>query len=49
MNLPGFGADTSLYKTSNHYCMIRNFGRASESNKPSALVKRICRNLTALL
>jgi hypothetical protein len=39
MNLPGFSADTSLYKTSNHYSMIANFGRASESINPVLSLK----------
>lgn len=39
MNMPGFSADSSLYKTTNLYCKIGNFGRAKEAVNPMFSLK----------
>jgi len=35
MNIPGFSAETSLYKTSRHYRMIGKFGPADGTIYPT--------------
>jgi len=48
LNIPGFSAETSLYKTSRHYRMIGKFGQADGTIYPALSISDLVRSSLGL-